>query len=101
MYRLLGFPGAIGSMDCTHVHWGRCPPNLKWQCIGKEGYPTIAFQCVVDRTRRILHVGDAFFGGTKDKSAQYTCKHSYDSNSNTLCNLSVIITQVTAMTYGS
>ena len=68
MYRLLGFPGAIGSMDCTHVHWGRCPPNLKWQCIGKEGYSTIAFQCVVDHTRRILHVSNAFIGGTYNKA---------------------------------
>ena len=34
----------------------------------KEGYPTIAFQCVVDHTRRILYVSDAFFGGTRDKT---------------------------------
>ena len=68
MYRLPGFPGATGSIDCTHVHKGLCPPNLKWQCIGKEGYPIIAFQCVVDHTRRILHVSDAYFGGTNDKA---------------------------------
>ena len=47
---------------------GAMPPSLKWQCIGNEGYSTIAFQCVVDHTRRVLHVSDAFFGGTNDKT---------------------------------
>lgn len=25
VYTRLGFPGAIGSVDCTHVRWFRCP----------------------------------------------------------------------------
>ena len=24
-YERLGFPGAIGSVDCVHLHWARCP----------------------------------------------------------------------------
>ena len=27
MYRILGLPGAIGSMDVTHVVYGRCPKH--------------------------------------------------------------------------
>ena len=37
MYRILGLPGAIGSMDVTHVVYGWCPMHLKHSCIGKEG----------------------------------------------------------------
>ena len=33
-YRLLGLPGAIGSMDVTHVWWARCPKDLIWPCTG-------------------------------------------------------------------
>ena len=43
MYRLLGLSGAIGSMDCTSVSYGRCSASLKWPCIGKDGYPTLSF----------------------------------------------------------
>jgi hypothetical protein len=54
MYRTLGLPGAIGSMDCTHVMWGRCPLRHRWESIGKPGKPSIAFQCVVDHNRRMI-----------------------------------------------
>jgi hypothetical protein len=67
-YRLLGLPGAIGSMDVTHVKWERCPEHLHWSCIGKEKYPTLAFQCVVDHNRRIHHVSVPFWGGSNDKT---------------------------------
>ena len=30
-YRVLGMPGAIGSVDCTHVRLQRCP-TLRWLC---------------------------------------------------------------------
>ena len=25
VYRILGMPGAVGSMDCTHIRLARCP----------------------------------------------------------------------------
>jgi hypothetical protein len=25
VYEKIGFPGCIGSMDCTHIPWDRCP----------------------------------------------------------------------------
>jgi hypothetical protein len=34
IYEVLGLPGAIGSMDCTHIDWGRCPVELFHSCKG-------------------------------------------------------------------
>jgi Plant transposon protein len=36
IYRRLGFPGAVGSVDCTHVLWGRCPAQHHSAYSGKE-----------------------------------------------------------------
>ena len=35
-YRLLGLPGAIRSMDVTHVWWARCPKDLIWSVQEKK-----------------------------------------------------------------
>lgn len=35
-YARLGFPGAVGSVDCTHIYWGKCPVGLTNLCTGKE-----------------------------------------------------------------
>ena len=43
VYRMLGLPGACGSMDGTHVKWAVCPKYLHHACKGKEGYPTLAW----------------------------------------------------------
>ncbi|CAM9967258.1 unnamed protein product [Pylaiella littoralis] len=37
-YRKLGFTGAIGSTDVTHVGWGMCPFTLGRSFTGKEGF---------------------------------------------------------------
>jgi hypothetical protein len=66
IYARLGFPGCIGSMDCTHVHWLNCPEILKNLCIGKEGYPTLAFQVMVDHSKMIRHVSVSCFGAFND-----------------------------------
>jgi hypothetical protein len=67
-YRVLGTPGAIGSVDCTHVRLQRCPKTLRWLCTGKESYPSLSFHVVVDHFRSILYVGDACFGASSDKT---------------------------------
>jgi hypothetical protein len=38
IYRRLGFAGAVGSVDCMRVAWGRCPVALKNGFTGKEKY---------------------------------------------------------------
>ena len=76
LYEQLGLPGCLGSMDATHVFWNKCPTGLTHLCTGKEGRPTIAFNCIVDYLRYIHHVSTAFFGATNDititKNDQYT-----------------------------
>ncbi len=68
-FEKLGFPGCIGSIDCTHVRWDRCPKELKHLCTsGKEDGPTLKFQVVVDHDRRVLHVSEAFVGTAHDQN---------------------------------
>ena len=66
-YKAMGFNGAIGSIDCTHVLLNKCPKEYANICTGKEKKPTLAFQVVVSHDRQVLMVSDAFFGSYNDK----------------------------------
>ena len=39
-YNAAGLPGCIGSIDCTHVHWDKCPASHRSLYVGKEKFPT-------------------------------------------------------------
>lgn len=67
-YRKLGFTGAIGSTDVTHVGWGMCPFTLGRSFTGKEGFPTLAFEVTVDHAGRAIGVTQGFTGTTNDKT---------------------------------
>ena len=67
-YHKLGFTGAMGSTDVTHVGWGMGPFTLGRSFTGKEGFPTIAFQVTVDHAGRALAVTSGFTGATNDKT---------------------------------
>ena len=41
-----GFPGCIGSLDCMHVRWAKCPKQYQAAYKGKEGFPTVVVQAV-------------------------------------------------------
>ena len=45
VYEEAGFPGCVGSVDCVHVWWDRCPVNYTNVCCGKEKYPTLNSIC--------------------------------------------------------
>ena len=60
-YDKLGFTGAMGSTDVTHIGWSRCPYN-------QEGQPTIAYQVTVSHSGRVLAVTEGFTGSTNDKT---------------------------------
>eukprot|EP00961_Rhodomonas_salina_P033786 454541-Rhodomonas_salina.1 len=47
VYRHMGFPGCVGSIDCVHVAWEGCPAVLHNQYKGGEGYPSIAYEVTV------------------------------------------------------
>ncbi|CAN0441290.1 unnamed protein product, partial [Pylaiella littoralis] len=67
-YEKLGFPGAMGSTDVTHIAWGRCPYNQARSYTGKEGKPTIGYQVTVNHAGRVLAVTEGFTGSTNDKT---------------------------------
>lgn len=73
IYAQLGLPGAIGSMDCTHVKWNKCPFNKQTLCRGAKGYPTIAFEAVCDHFGKILHISQGFYGSNNDKIIEKFC----------------------------
>jgi hypothetical protein len=55
-YTFSGLPGACGSMDVVLIKWSNCPTGDYNRAKGKECYPTLAFQCVTDNSRRFLSV---------------------------------------------
>ena len=67
VYQLLGLPGAFGSMDATHVHWNSCDDELRFEAIGKEGFPTLGFMCMVDHFKYIQYCSAYHLGGQNDK----------------------------------
>ena len=66
IYSKLGLPGCVGSIDATHLKWAMCPKSLSNICAGKESFPTIAYQVVVDHSRRILHISQGMYGSLND-----------------------------------
>ncbi len=66
-YSAVGLPGACGSIDVVHVKWLNRPAGDHNHAKGKEGYPSLGFQCILDFIRRILGVYGPQFGSTIDK----------------------------------
>ncbi|KAL6846224.1 hypothetical protein ACP4OV_023672 [Aristida adscensionis] len=55
-----GFPGMLGSIDCMHWRWEKCPKSWRGQHItGRYGVPTMILEAVASHDLRIWH---AFFG---------------------------------------
>ena len=71
-YNGMGLPGVLGSTDCVHVKWERCPVALANNCTGKEGYPTLAWQCSVNHKMRFISTSKVFYGASNDKTI---CKY--------------------------
>ena len=65
-YELQGFPGACCSVDGVHWPWDACPAVRRWEYVGKEGYPTFAFNVAVLMTREIVHVSRIMGGRVND-----------------------------------
>ena len=53
-YEAESLPGACGSMDVVHVKWSTCRSGDSNHAKGKEGYPTLPFQCITDFRRLLL-----------------------------------------------
>ena len=68
VYTKLGLPGCIGSTDCVHVRWERCPAGQRSFHKGKEGYPTLSYEVTVDHTKRIMAATQGHPGARNDKT---------------------------------
>ena len=66
-YNAVCLPGACGSMDVVNIKWATCPAGDHNCTKGKEGYPTLGFQCITDYNRRIIAVYGPQFGTRHDK----------------------------------
>lgn len=53
-FRERGFPGAVGSTDCTHMARGRCSPLDARAHTGEEGFPLRRYSVTVDLDGRIM-----------------------------------------------
>ncbi|ETV69556.1 hypothetical protein H257_14792 [Aphanomyces astaci] len=55
----VGWPGMLGSLDCSHYAWKNCPKAWAGQFQGAKGRPTVILEAVSDMRGRIWH---AYFG---------------------------------------
>ena len=54
-----GFPGMLGSLDCMHWEWRKCPYWLQGTFKGKEDKPSIILEAIADKDGYFWHF---FFG---------------------------------------
>ena len=55
-----GFPGMLGSIDCTHWSWSNCPVAWRGQYMwGDHDHPKLMFQAIASQDLWFWH---AFFG---------------------------------------
>ena len=66
-YNAVGLPGCVGSMDVVHVKWANCPTGNHNRAKEKEGYPTLAFQCLTYFNSRVMAIYGPQFGSCNDK----------------------------------
>lgn len=67
-YAAVGFPGAVGSADVTHVPLGRVSHSHGRIYTGKEGFPTLAYEATVDHAMRVRAVTKGYPGTVNDKT---------------------------------
>ena len=50
VFRMSGYPGAMGSTDCTHFKWSGGPFSEARMNTGKEGYASVVVETTCDHT---------------------------------------------------
>jgi Plant transposon protein len=68
-----GFPGMVGSIDCMHWKWKRCPLAWAGRFKGKDKKPTVALEAIADAELWIWHV---FFGAAGSMNDVNVLDHS-------------------------
>jgi len=62
-----GFPGCVGSVDCVHIGWDRCPTQYTNVYTGKELFPSIAYEGICTSRKFIQSVTVGHPGTRNDK----------------------------------
>jgi Plant transposon protein len=68
VFTKLVLPGCIGSTDCVHILWERCPAGSRSTHKGKEGFPTLACEATVDHTKKTIAATEGHPGARNDKT---------------------------------
>jgi hypothetical protein len=68
MFRQMGLPGIVTSMDGVHVRWDRAYDRIRHQFVGKEGYPTVGWNVHVLANGKIVYIAPPQPGATNDKT---------------------------------
>jgi hypothetical protein len=66
-YGARGLPGCVGSVDCVHIAWDRCPKQYHNMYKGKEGFPSIAYEVICTAKKFIQSVTFGHPGSRNDK----------------------------------
>ena len=66
-YSTRGLPGCVGSVDCVHVGWDKCPSMYHSLYTGKEGFPSIAYEVICTSRKFIQSVSVGHPGSRNDK----------------------------------
>lgn len=66
-YASLGLPGCVGSVDCVHVGWDKCPSQYLSLNKGKEHFPLVAYEVVCTSRKFIQSVSWGHPGSRNDK----------------------------------
>ena len=61
-----GFPGMIGSLDCMHWYWAKCPRAWAGQMTGKDGKPSMVLEAVATSDLWIWHCFFSVAGSCND-----------------------------------
>jgi hypothetical protein len=63
---LRGLPGCMGSIDCMHWNWTRCPMARKGMYQGKGGKASVVLEAIADMDLRIWHADFGTPGSVND-----------------------------------
>lgn len=66
-YAAVGLPGCVGSVDCVHIGWDKCPVQHLHLYKGKEHYPSVAYEVVCTSRKFIQSVSCGHPGARNDK----------------------------------
>ena len=66
-YASMGLPGCVGSVDCVHIGWDKCPTQSLNLYKGKEIYPSVSYEVVCTSRKFIQSVSCGHPGSRNDK----------------------------------